>query len=68
VPHPAPPARGLGVHGGLGGDTARAADPADQRDIPHPMVSYSAKKAGEEGGSGGTFGAIVFIFPSHRYV
>jgi len=28
APHPAPPASGLGMHGRLGGDTARAADPS----------------------------------------
>ena len=43
--------RRLGVHRKLGGDTARTADPTDQRDIPYQMTSCSAyKELGEEEG------------------
>ena len=44
--HPTPPVSRQGVHKELGGDTARTADPNDQRDIPYHMTSRSAYKAG----------------------
>ena len=37
--------------------------PTDQRDIPYHITSFSAYKAGKRG----TFGAMAFVFPSHRY-
>ena len=40
--------------------------PTDQRAIPYHMTSCSAYKAGEEEGRG-TFGVMVFVFPSHCY-
>ena len=43
--HHTPPASRLGVHKKLGGDTARTADPTDQREIPCHMMSCSAYKA-----------------------
>ena len=52
----APPAGWLGVPKELGGDTARTADPMDQRDIPFHMMSCSVYKGlgeGEEEERGG---------------
>lgn len=45
APHLTPPARGLGVHKELGGDTAWTADPTDQRNIPDHMASWSVCRA-----------------------
>jgi len=39
---------------------------ADPRDIPYLTTSRSAYKAGE-GGGGGMFRVMAFVFPSHHY-
>lgn len=41
--------------------------PADQRNIPHEMVSCSACRA-EERRKGRTFGVMEFVFPTHYFL
>lgn len=71
VPRLTPPARGLGMHKELGGDTVRTADPSDSRDILHCRTSSSAYKNGGRLVQGcclgtswplGSWQATVFIY------
>lgn len=61
VPHTALPA--MGWEGTQPGERT----PAGQRSMSHHMMC-SAMKAGEKEEEEGTFGVMVFVFPSHRYV
>lgn len=48
----------LGVHKELG-------LLGDQRDVPHPVASWSAIELGEEGASGGTCKVVALVCPGH---
>ena len=64
----APPARRPGVHRGLGGDTARTADPSWPKGHPMPYDAVLSNNSWGEEEEGGTFRVTSSAFPSHHYV
>jgi len=68
VSHAAPPLSRVEVHKELGGDTARTADPNDQRDNPI-LQPYYVMLSNKAGGTkeGSTFRIMAFVFPGNDH-
>jgi len=62
-----PPASRLGMHRSWEGTQLGQLTPTDQKDIPYHMTSCSSCKAGRRRRKEGTFGVMMFVFPSNCY-